>query len=191
MAPHEISVFKNLAGNLGAIFAITSPDLTQVKFSTTQLTSIAKNHGAPPSDQPHKRSTSNSPQVEMEVVSITMKGRKKAVDAVKFSRYIPSRKERICILFEMQHLIRGYKGLEQLMPETNGKTDVLEKFLSLSHRERQVAGLVGSGLTSREVAEILHISENTVKNHRKRLKKRLNYQDANEYKGFLIWASMQ
>ncbi|MCA1750543.1 MAG: helix-turn-helix transcriptional regulator [Flavobacteriales bacterium] len=48
-----------------------------------------------------------------------------------------------------------------------------------------------SGLTSREIAGKLHISENTVKNHRKRLKKKLDFNDPTAYRGFLKWVSLQ
>ncbi|MFN2422984.1 MAG: response regulator transcription factor [Cryomorphaceae bacterium] len=113
------------------------------------------------------------------------------MDAIKFSRYIDSKKERICIFFEIHNLQNGYKNLAQLMPAASGNPDMLQKFLLLSHRERQVAGLVGSGLTSREIAGKLHISENTVKNHRKRLKKKLDFNDPTAYRGFLKWVSLQ
>lgn len=191
MVPNELSALKSLAANLGAILAVTDSELKEVKFATTRLTSITKSSCGAYSENGSGRQSDTSQNVEMEVVSICMKGRKRPVDAIKFSRRIPSRKERICVFFEIHNLQSGYKSLRQLMPVMNGSPDMLEQFLSLSHRERQVAGMVGGGLTSREIAGKLHISENTVKNHRKRLKKRLSFKDAREYKGFLKWASLQ
>ena len=40
---------------------------------------------------------------------------------------------------------------------------------ALSAREREVAGLVAEGLTNREVAAALHLSEKTVENHMARI----------------------
>lgn len=190
MTSHEITAFKSLATNLGAIFAVTDEGLNEVKFSTSRLTSVIKNSGNALSKNGVPPQTHPSQDIDIDTVSIFITGKKRPIDAIKFSRYIPSKKERICIFFELEHLHGGYKSLKQLMPPTNESQDMLEKFLSLSHRERQVAGLVGSGLTSREIAANLHISENTVKNHRKRLKKRLAFDDSTAYKGFLEWVSL-
>ncbi|MFE2234629.1 response regulator [Streptomyces sp. JL2001] len=44
-----------------------------------------------------------------------------------------------------------------------------ERLAVLSERERSVLGLIGEGLTNRQIAKRLHLSEKTVKNHISRL----------------------
>ena len=45
---------------------------------------------------------------------------------------------------------------------------------TLTDREREIAGLVASGLRNSEIAGLLHVSENTVKTHLKAIFKKLN-----------------
>ncbi len=53
----------------------------------------------------------------------------------------------------------------------SGACDPIE---SLSNRELQVLSLIGRGLSSREVAEMLGVSVKTVESHRQSLKRKLN-----------------
>jgi ATP/maltotriose-dependent transcriptional regulator MalT len=58
----------------------------------------------------------------------------------------------------------------------------------LSLREQQVLLAVSKGMTSKEIASTFFISDNTVKNHRKNIKKKLGFQVSSDYSKFLKWA---
>ncbi|BFP57068.1 response regulator [Streptomyces griseus] len=60
-------------------------------------------------------------------------------------------------------LLRSLRG-----PEDDGPPED-ERLAVLSERERSVLDLVGEGLTNRQIAERLYLSEKTVKNHISRL----------------------
>jgi DNA-binding CsgD family transcriptional regulator len=50
----------------------------------------------------------------------------------------------------------------------------------LSNRELEVFRLVGTGLSSAQIAESLHISTKTVETHRARIKEKLGIETAGE-----------
>ncbi len=90
---------------------------------------------------------------------------------------------------ELAHAIRlASKGYTQLSPGLSKKafgyrptsrlneaaqTDLTE----LTPREREVLSLITTGASNREIAEILYISEKTVKNHVTNILSRLNLRD--------------
>jgi len=49
----------------------------------------------------------------------------------------------------------------------------------LSASEMKVAALIKNGLSTRQVAQQLNISEETVKTHRRNIRKKLNIQNSN------------
>ncbi len=51
-----------------------------------------------------------------------------------------------------------------------------ERLAALSPREREILGLIGNGLTNRQIAERLYLSEKTVKNHISRLLAKLGVE---------------
>ena len=51
---------------------------------------------------------------------------------------------------------------------------------SLTDRELQVFELTGTGLSTRDVAERLHLDVKTVETYRARIKEKLNLKDASE-----------
>jgi DNA-binding CsgD family transcriptional regulator len=51
--------------------------------------------------------------------------------------------------------------------------------------------MVSKGATSNEIAKRLFIAANTVKNHRRNIKKKLNFSDAVTYSKFLKWVQYQ
>lgn len=59
---------------------------------------------------------------------------------------------------------------------------------NLSLREQEVLIEVSKGNTSNEIAGNLFISTNTVKNHRKNIKKKLDFNDNQDYSRFLKWS---
>ena len=63
---------------------------------------------------------------------------------------------------------------------------------SLSDRELEVLGLIGTGLGTAEIAEQLHLSVKTVETYRERLKEKLNLDGAAELLKYAItWARSQ
>lgn len=63
--------------------------------------------------------------------------------------------------------------LEQVAPHPVGRTPALSGQQLLSPRESEVMVLVAEGLTNKEIAQRLSISEGTVKGHRKRIHEKL------------------
>ncbi|NMP24023.1 response regulator transcription factor [Sulfobacillus sp. DSM 109850] len=51
------------------------------------------------------------------------------------------------------------------------------RFEHLSEREQEVLSLVGRGLTNREIADVLNIAENTVKNHLRSILQKLGLEN--------------
>jgi len=72
-------------------------------------------------------------------------------------------------------LLKTY--LKDLAP--GSKTDAHEIVVCLSSQEMRVAAMIKRGLTSQEIAQMLHISLHTVKSHRKNIRKKLKLQNAN------------
>jgi DNA-binding NarL/FixJ family response regulator len=82
-------------------------------------------------------------------------------------------------------LVRAVKtvntGKKYICPETAGKLKNLNQFLNglesnlrgkdevFSHREREVLNLLSDGKSSKEIADILFITERTVESHRKNM----------------------
>ena len=60
-------------------------------------------------------------------------------------------------------LMHSLRGLEAAKPPED------ERLAVLSERERSVLDLIGEGLTNRQIAKRLYLSEKTVKNHISRL----------------------
>ena len=52
--------------------------------------------------------------------------------------------------------------------------------IDISEREKEVLRLIGDGKTAKEIADVLFISVNTVKNHRQNLLKKLNLKSSHE-----------
>lgn len=55
-----------------------------------------------------------------------------------------------------------------------------EKLENLSDREKEVLGLIANGMKSKEIADKLFISSNTVNNHRRNVLKKLNVSNSSE-----------
>ncbi len=70
---------------------------------------------------------------------------------------------------------------EAMMARMTGKsTPGPNSFESLSDRELEVLELVGNGLSSREIAQKLHLSIKTVESHREHIKTKLSLKSASE-----------
>ena len=77
-------------------------------------------------------------------------------------------------------------GMQPLRARANRLTESLRPDASrtgtskLSRREDEVAGLIGRGLTNRQMAEVLHISEKTVENHVQHILQKLELQNRSQ-----------
>jgi DNA-binding NarL/FixJ family response regulator len=69
-----------------------------------------------------------------------------------------------------EHVLRG---IERLAPEF----DRIDRPEPLTRREREVLRLIAGGMANREIAEALHTSEGTVKNHTSNLLSKLGVRD--------------
>jgi len=67
-------------------------------------------------------------------------------------------------------------------PNENGRNP-LER---LSDRELEVLSLIGQGLSSRQIAERLHLSVKTIESHRLHLKEKLRLENARELVSFAV-----
>ncbi len=56
----------------------------------------------------------------------------------------------------------------------------------LSDRELEVLEKLGKGLTTREIAENLHLSPKTVKTHRAHIKEKMKFKDATSMVRFAV-----
>lgn len=62
---------------------------------------------------------------------------------------------------------------------------------ALTEREQQVVDLIAEGKTSREIAEILHLSPKTIESHRSRIMHKLKLQQTTELICYAVRAQMQ
>ena len=56
-------------------------------------------------------------------------------------------------------------------------TRLESKFLSLTATELRVASLIKDGRTTKEIAELLHLSENTIQSHRYHIRSKLSLKN--------------
>ena len=66
------------------------------------------------------------------------------------------------------------------------KHEAVENISILSHKELRVLQLIAKNKTSKEIAEELHVSEKTIRNHRYNITKKLNLSGENN--SLLSWA---
>ena len=98
-----------------------------------------------------------------------------------------------------QNILRNFSSfidiskleIEIIDRKNPGKLLFTSKFISLylrlSQREKQVLKQLSFMKTSEEIARILFISCNTVKNHRKNIKQKLEFDSRAESSRFLYW----
>lgn len=69
----------------------------------------------------------------------------------------------------IETVLSGARYLDPHIFDKKIQADVIKGKMSLTRREQEICSLIASGKTSREIAEILNISELTVKTHRKNI----------------------
>jgi DNA-binding NarL/FixJ family response regulator len=71
-----------------------------------------------------------------------------------------------------ERILHQFAGIEDLPPEGS--------ISKLSNRELEVFGLIGQGLSTRQIAEKLHRSIKTIETYRESIKQKLNLRTSNE-----------
>ncbi len=61
-----------------------------------------------------------------------------------------------------------------ILSENAEREEILRRFHTLTHRERQVFGCAIQGMLNKHIAESLNISESTVKTHRRRIMEKMS-----------------
>jgi DNA-binding NarL/FixJ family response regulator len=75
-------------------------------------------------------------------------------------------------------------------PAAGGSTPPTDPIQRLSNRELQVLQMVGRGLSTRQVAEALHLSIKTVESHRLRIKRKLELATSSQLVQYAVnWVS--
>jgi two-component system response regulator NreC len=70
--------------------------------------------------------------------------------------------------------------LDDYVKQRNGEPGVIDRYESLSDREREVFQLIAEGKTNKDIAAILFISPSTVETHRARIMEKLDVHSAAE-----------
>jgi DNA-binding NarL/FixJ family response regulator len=73
---------------------------------------------------------------------------------------------------EIDELMRSLSDL------TPGLKDSADIILSLSSTELRIAAMIKTGLTSPEIANLLHLSLDTIKTHRRNIRKKLKINNS-------------
>lgn len=91
---------------------------------------------------------------------------------------------------------RQPSGAEKIQPAQGHELHMSEvagfgKLADLTDRELEVLALIGQGLTSKEIAKLLHRSEKTIENHRYALSKKLEGASAVELASIATQAGLE
>jgi DNA-binding CsgD family transcriptional regulator len=68
----------------------------------------------------------------------------------------------------------GFQNVSKIIEDNIFIKKNYEKFSSLTEREKEIISFLSEGFSNSETAEKLNISEDTVKQHRKNIKKKIN-----------------
>ncbi len=127
------------------------------------------------------------PSIKLELVTLWSDTESRPIKVIKLSvcRKIPSELE--VYFFEFDKLLRNMELEADLLVNERIGANFESLFHNLTNREQEIFINVAKGATSIEIAEKLYISVNTVKNHRRNIKKKLKLIDEIEYSKFLRW----
>ena len=90
-----------------------------------------------------------------------------------FIKFVEQQREKIALLES--------EDAPDRRQEKNVDLSNLSKFNSLSIREKEVALLIGDGMTNKQIGEHLYISIETVKTHRKKIKAKLEIKSNKDF----------
>lgn len=125
------------------------------------------------------------PNIKIELVSLWSDAEAKPVKVIKLMVSREFHKKSDVHYFVLQSF-----GQDLVMSQKNTESNFDHLFHNLTKREQEILINVANGETSIEISEKLYISVNTVKNHRRNIKMKLNLVDTIDYSKFLRWVSV-
>jgi len=90
---------------------------------------------------------------------------------------------------EASDLSETIKSFKNILEENDFMKKNIEKYSSLSQREKETLKLITKGYTNKDISIIMHISPNTIRTHRNRIWKKLeikHFKDCLKYECFWI-----
>lgn len=85
----------------------------------------------------------------------------------------------VCIADDVNNILNSSTATEKFVSEIDGLNNLqLDRYLSLSSREKEILRLISKEYTTNEIAQELFISKATVDSHRKHLLRKLNVKSA-------------
>ena len=126
------------------------------------------------------------PKMEMELARV-YKSHGDEVEVLKLSSTQNGSQRKLSLFIDIANL-----EIKISNPDTKpGKLLTNSKFISaylrLSPREKEIIRCLSRMQTSQEIGSHLFISEHTVKNHRKNIRKKINFSNRDDYSRFLNW----
>lgn len=100
------------------------------------------------------------------------------------SKILKDKNEFISISQELSGMDGSIKAVSRLLDDNLYLRKNMKKFGSLTKREKQILKLVTQGLTTKQVAEKLFLSAQTVKTHRKNISKKLDLKRVIDWEYF-------
>jgi DNA-binding CsgD family transcriptional regulator len=100
------------------------------------------------------------------------------------SKFLKNRKESISISQELNGIDSSFGAISRVLEDNLYIRKNMAKFGSLTKREKQVIKLVARGFTSKQIAEELFLSLETVKTHRKNINKKLDLKRCIDWEYF-------
>ena len=122
------------------------------------------------------------PNIKIELVNLWSDAEAKPVKVIKMLVSREFHQKSDVHYFVLDSFIQNL-GIAQKHTEANFES----LFHNLTKREQEILVKVAKGATSIEISEKLYISVNTVKNHRRNIKMKLNLVDTIQYSKFLRW----
>jgi|SRR5690554_5865416 len=122
------------------------------------------------------------PNIKVELVTLWSHAEAKPVEVIKLivNRKIHEKPQ--VHFFDLESLIKKSES-----DKNNYDENFKQLFNSLTKREQEILVNVAKGATSIEISEKFYISANTVKNHRRNIKLKLDLGDTIKYSKFLRW----
>ena len=100
------------------------------------------------------------------------------------SKFLKNENESISISQELSGMDGSIKIISKLLDDNLYVRKNMKKFGSLTKREKQIIKLVAKGHSTKQIAEELFLSPQTVKTHRKNISKKLNLERIIEWEYF-------
>lgn len=129
----------------------------------------------------------NSPNIKIELIKIKSADSLQPSAALKITITKTQTNETEILFVNLEDLIARKQFNLNENENNSGDSLFSDLYQKLTKRERQVMLMVAVGSTSNEIAKRLFIAANTVKNHRRNIKKKLGLPDAIVYSKFLRW----